>query len=90
MIARTGDLALLQHRQEREPVHHRHVDVEQQQLDVRVLRQHGQSLLTVAGEAKGIIARADLPAKSLFQQRLEVGLVIDRQDLGRPGHTGSR
>ena len=34
MIARTADCALAQLGQQGQPVHHRHVDVEQQQLDV--------------------------------------------------------
>ena len=81
MIARTGDLPLAQFGQQGQPVHHRHVDVEQHQLDVGLLRQYRQRLLAVVGEAEGRIASADLPAESLLDQRLEIGLVIDREDL---------
>ena len=83
MIARTGDCRVAQLGEQRQPVHHRHVDVEQQQLDVGLLRQHRQRLLAVTGEAEGEFAGADLAAKALADQQLEIGLVIDREDLGR-------
>src|SRR5262249_16038631 len=82
-------LAFLQFGQERESVHRRHVDIEEQKLDFGVFRQYGESLLPMASETKGKIARTDLPAEALLQQRLEVGLVIDGEYL-RLSHLPSR
>ena len=90
MTARTGDCRARSSASKVEPVHDRHVDVEQQQLDIGLLRQHRQRLLAVAGEAEVQVLGADALPKALPDQGLEVGLVIDGQDLGRPGHTGSR
>ena len=65
MIARTADLPLAQFVKQRQPVHHRHVDVEQHQLDVGLGREHRQRLLAVMGEAEVELAVADLAAKAL-------------------------
>ena len=43
--------------------------------------QHGERLLAVAREAKREFAGADLPAEPLVDQQLEIGLVVDGQDL---------
>ena len=76
--------------QERQPVHHRHVDVEQQQADVGLGRQHRQRFLAVAGEAEGEVTLADALAEALLEQQLEVRLVVDREDLGRLAHGEGR
>ena len=78
--------ARAQLRQQGEAVHHRHVDVEQQQADVGLLGQRCQRLLAVAGEAEGEIALADSLAEALLDQQLEVGLVVDREDFGGLAH----
>ena len=65
-----------------QPVHHGHVDVEQHQLDVGLGGQRLQRLLTMVSEAEFELFVADLAAKSLFDQKLEIGLVIDSEDLG--------
>ena len=74
-------LARAQLGEERQPIHDRHVDVEQQQLDVGLVRQFRQRLLAVTGEAKIEFAGADLVAKPLAQQHFEIGLVVNREDL---------
>ena len=65
MIARTGRLLLAQSRQQGQPVHHRHVDVEQHQIDVGLGGEPVQRLLAVMGEAEGELLVADLTAKAL-------------------------
>ena len=78
-------LPLAQFGEQGQPVHHRHVDVEQHQLDVGLGGQHRQRLLAVMGEAEGEFPVADLAAKALPDQQLEIGLVIDGEDLGWAG-----
>ena len=90
MIARAGDCRARNSRQQGQPVHHRHVDVEQQQVDVGLLGQHRQRLLAVAREAEGEVALADALAEALLDQQLEVGLVVDGEDLGGLAHACRR
>ncbi len=79
-------LPLAQHREQRQPVHDRHVDIEQQQLDIGLVGQDGQRFLAVVSEAEGVFLRADLAAEALFDQQLEIGFVIDGEDLGKVRH----
>ena len=78
-------MLLAQPAEQREAVHHRHVDVEQHQLDFRLGFQHAERLLAVPGKAEGEFLGADLAPEALGDQQLEIGLVIDREDPGR-GH----
>ena len=64
-----------------QPVHDRHVDVEQQEIDVGLGRQRRQRLLAVTGKAEDEFALADLATETLCQQQLEIGLVIDGEYL---------
>src|SRR5205807_5022085 len=66
-------------------VHDRHVDVEQQQRDIGLLRQYRERLLAVMGETEGEFLVANLAAEALPDQHLEIGFVVDRKDL-RSGH----
>jgi hypothetical protein len=61
-------LALAQHRKQRQPVHDRHVDVEQQQVDVRLVGEDRQGFRAVTGEAEGKLLRANLAAEALADQ----------------------
>ena len=74
-------LLLAQPREQRQPVHDRHVDVKQQKIDVGLGRQHSQRLLAVTGKAEDEFALADLAPETLRQQQLEIGLVIDGEYL---------
>jgi hypothetical protein len=76
-------LPVAQPREQGQPVHHRHVDVEQQQLDVGIGFQNRQRLLAVVGEAEGELAVADLTAEALRNQRFEIRLIVDPEDLRR-------
>ena len=73
-------LALLQLLQQRQPVHPRHVDVGDHQVDVAVRLQHGQRFDAVAGEQKADGAVADLVPELLQDERFQVRLVVDDQD----------
>ena len=80
--------SLAQFVQQGETVHHRHVDVEQHQFDVWLRGEHVQGFLAVMGKTEGVLLVADLAAKTLPNQGLEIGLVIDAEDLGRLGQWG--
>ena len=82
MIARTADCRSRNSLSKRQPVHHRHVDVEQHQVDIRFGVERRQRLLAVMGEAECEFLLADLAAKTLPDQQLEIGLVVDGEDLG--------
>ncbi len=73
---------VLQLGEQRQPVHARHVDVGHDQIDVAVVREAVQGLLSVMGEQERDEALADLAAELLGDQRLEIRLVIDDEDLG--------
>ena len=75
-------LPLAQFVEQGQPVHHRHVDVEQHQLDIRFGCEHRQRLLAVVSEAEFELLVADLAAKALPDQELEIRLVVDREYLG--------
>ena len=70
--------------QKREPVHARHVDVGERDLDVRVHPELLERRLAVAGEDELEDALADLLAEALLHEQRHVGLVVDHQDLGGP------
>jgi hypothetical protein len=72
MIVRTGAL-LAQFVQQGQPVHHRHVDVEQHQLDVGLGGQRRPALPRRGGQSGSRTLVADLAAKALADQRLEIG-----------------
>ena len=82
MIARTADCRSLNSLQQRQPIHHRHVDIEQHEVDIRFGVERGQRLLAVMGEAECEFLLTDLAAKTLPDQNLEIGLVVDGKDLG--------
>ena len=75
---------LLQLRQQRQPVHPRHVDIGYHHVDMRMRLDRGQRLDAVMGKHEGHRAVADLAAKLLQHQCLEIGLVVDDEDGG--GH----
>lgn len=85
MIARTPHrgLPLAQFAEQCEAVHHRHVDVEQHQVDIWPRCQHIQGFLAVMGKEEGELGVANLTTKTLPDQRFEIGLVIDAEDLDR-------
>ena len=72
-----------------QPVHHRHVDVEKQKLDIGLPLQHGERFLAMVREAEGEFVRPDLAAKSLPDQLLEIDFVIDREDADSAGSVRS-
>ena len=51
-------------------------------------REHFQGFPAVMGKAEGELAIPDLAAKPLPDQRLEIGLVVDAEDLDRLGQCG--
>jgi hypothetical protein len=65
-----------------QPIHDRHVDVEQQQLDVGLIRQLRERLLAMIGKAEIEFTGADLVAKPLADQHLKIRFVIDGENLG--------
>ena len=66
------------------PVHPRHVDVGDHQVDAAIGLQGGQGLDAVAGEQKADRSVPDLVAELLQDERLQVRLVVNDQNLG--GH----
>ncbi|HBP18708.1 MAG TPA: hypothetical protein DEA08_13100 [Planctomycetes bacterium] len=66
-----------------QPVHLGHVEVGQHDLDVWVLFEEREGLLAVAGEHEAELAPADLVAKALANQQLDVRLVVDDEQLDR-------
>src|SRR5215471_4919587 len=79
-------LPLAQDGEQREPVHDRHVDVEQQQVNVGLSRDRRQRFLAVVGKAEFEFAGADLTAEALSDQPFDVGFVVDGQNFGWAGH----
>lgn len=66
--------------QQREPIHHRHVDVGQHDInEPGVLPQLRQRILAMAGERKRKFPRANPLAELLRNKELQVRLVIDDQ-----------
>ncbi len=74
-------LAVLQFLQQRQPVHARHIDVADDEIDVAVRFQRFERFDAVAGEQKLRRSVADLAAKFLSNESLKIGLVIDKQDV---------
>ncbi len=72
--------ALLQFLQQRQPVHPRHIDVGNHQIDVSVGLQHGQGLDAVAGKQKADGTTVNLVPELLLDKRFQVRLVVDNQD----------
>ncbi len=84
-IGRDDDCAhlvvlLAQPRKKGQTVHHRHVDVEHHQIDVRLSGEHLERFRAVPREARSKLALANLPAEAMGQLQLEIGLVVDDQD----------
>ncbi len=77
-------VGLLQPREQRQPVHARHVDIGHHQVDLRMGLDRLQRLDAVAGKHEVHRAVANLLAELLQHQSLEIGLIIDDED-GR-GH----
>ena len=73
-------------REQRQAVHLRHVDVGQHHLDLVVGVQQLERLDAVVREDELVVAGPDLPAHALQDQRLQVGLVVDDEDLVRLCH----
>ena len=63
-----------------QPVHDRHIDVEEYQLDVGFGRQYCQRFFAVMRKAEDEFPLPDLAAEALSQQELEIGLVVDGED----------
>src|SRR5262249_3231238 len=76
--------ALLQLLQQRQPVHARHVEVGDNEIDVAVCFQRRQGVDTVVGEQKRDGVIPDLMTELLENESLQVRLVINDQDAG--GH----
>jgi hypothetical protein len=70
-------------RKQREAIHHRHVDVEQEQLDLGIGFEHLECFLAMTGEGEAELATADFTPESLGEQRLEIRLVIYGEDFCR-------
>ena len=79
-------LPLAQDGEQREPVHDRHVDVEQQQVNVGLGRDRRQRFLAMVGKAEFEFPGADLTAEALSDQPFDVGFVVDGQNFGWAGH----
>jgi len=60
----------------------RRLDVERHQVDIRVCGERGKRLLAMAGKTNGELALADLSPEALGDQQLEIGLVVNCEDLG--------
>jgi hypothetical protein len=71
-------------REESQPIHHRHVDVAEDQVEPPVVEVF-QGLLPVAGEGELVEALADLAAEALPDQQFQVRLVVHDEDLGCHG-----
>ena len=76
-------LALLQLLQQRQPVHPRHVDVGDHQVDVAVGLERRQGFDAVTGEQKADGSIANLVPELLLDERLQIRLVVDDQDIVR-------
>src|SRR5579883_3426225 len=73
-------LGLLQLGEQRQPVHPRHVDVGYHHVDMRMGFERLQRLESVMGEHERDGALADTLAEFLQHQRLEIGLVVNKQN----------
>ena len=73
-----GELA-----KQRQPVHHRHIDIAQDDIDGWVLIQDLQRLLAITSEHQLKGPFPHLTTKFLAHQDFQIGLVIDHQDLHR-------
>jgi hypothetical protein len=69
--------------QQRQSVHHRHVDIAQHEFDSGMAGERLQGLLSVVAEEKLEFLVADLAAESLANQQLQVRLIVHYQDLMR-------
>ena len=67
--------------QQRQTVHFRHVDVRQDDVNIRMLLKYVQGFETVVGKEKLIFALTNLTTKILRQQQFEVCLIINTQNL---------
>ena len=74
-------MLLAQPGEQGQPVHDRHVDVEEDQIDIGLCRERRQRFLAVMGKAEDKFALTDLAAEALREQELEIGLVVDSEDL---------
>ena len=67
--------------QQGQAVHHGHVDIGEDQVDIRVLLQHLQCLFAVVGKKKLQVPVADAAAELLTYQQLKIFFVIDDKHL---------
>ena len=74
---------ILQLGEQGQPIHAGHVDVGHDHVEVAVFGEEGQRLDAVAGEAESNRPVLDLAAELLPDQILEIGLVIDDENLRR-------
>ena len=72
--------------QERQAVHHRHVDVGEDQADVRVFGESVQGFLAVVGEDEVDLALADGAAEFLADEQFQVFFVVDDEQAGDGRH----
>jgi hypothetical protein len=63
--------------QEREPIHPRHIDVGDHQIDAAVCFQRGQSLDAVVGEQEVDCSVADLLTELLQDESFQVWLIVN-------------
>ena len=70
-------LALLQLLQQRQPVHPRHIDVGDHQIDVTIGLESSQGFDAVVGEQEADRAITDLMPKLLQDESLQVRLVVN-------------
>ena len=75
--------------EQRQSVHHGHVDVGEHELDPGIGRYQAQRLGAVARKLKFVFAGPDLAAKALADQLFEIRLVVDSENLGS-GHQQAR
>ena len=66
--------------QESEPIHPRHIDVGDHQVDATVRFQRGQSLDAVVGEQEADCSVADLLTELLQDESLQVWLIVNDED----------
>ena len=70
-------LHLVHFGQHLQTVHHGHVDVAEDNFDVRMLLQYFEALHAVMGKEELIFPTAYLPSEELLHQKLDLFLVID-------------
>src|SRR5580704_14187165 len=78
---RYRSLVLQQLLQQRKPVHSRHIDIGDHQIDGIAYLEHRQGFDAVAGKRKADLAMADLMAELLQNEGLQVRLVVDDEDM---------